>query len=186
MCFSHVNMQDHSDLKNFSSDYEKVGLEFPRVCKFPSHLLVTSYLEIGINGNLSCQELWCRETFSSIVLALLLFLLSSSPFHNKDISTIFLNLQKKTSFPECSRALPKALPPNQQLLVSASSEGKKGLCGAMRALCGGSGVGEGGQITYRCSRTPSSHREKLHSALLFPSVFKWDIKLSFSFNWCSY
>lgn len=73
------------------------------------------------------------------------FLLS---FHNKDVSIIFLSIQKQTSFPECSRALPKLLPPNQQLLVSVSSEGKKGLGGVTQALCGGSGVCGGRQITY--------------------------------------
>lgn len=116
---------------------------------------------------------------------LALLLLSSSPFHNKDTSVIFLNIQKR-SFAECSRVLPKLLLPNQQLFVSAGSEGKKGLGGVMQTLCGVSGVCEGRQITYWCFRSPSSDTEKLHSALLFPSVFKWDIKLSFNFNWCSY
>lgn len=148
-----------------------MGLGFPSVYKLPSHLAVTHCSETGINGNLLCQKLWCKETFSLIILALLL-LFSSSPFHNKDISIIFLNIQKQSSFSECSRALPKFLLPNQQLLVSAGSEGKKGLGCVMQRPCGGSGVCEGRQIMHRCFRSPSSHTGKLHSVLLFPLVFK--------------
>lgn len=116
-------IQNHSDLKNFSSDCMK-GWDL--VSPVFTNCLLISLLPV-----VQKQALF-----------------SSSPFHNKDISVIFLNIQKQSSFSECSRALPKLLLPNQQLLVSAGSEGKKGLGWVMQRPCGGSGVCEGRQILY--------------------------------------
>lgn len=141
--FPHANMQGHSDLKNFPSDRMKRWDSIAPV--FANWLLisVSPVAQKQVSMGICCG----REIVSSVMLTLLI-LLSSSPFHNKDVSIIFLNIRKKSSFRCVQQNLAKVTASKPAAVWIGSSEGKKRLGGVMQTLRGGSGVCEGRQIEY--------------------------------------